>query len=140
MAHLLGRRFFLAAVRIIHDSGTETPVGAFQLVLSLRQFDRHVRFKDESASPPGDQSDLRAFLSHSLAQQNQPALQVVLDFWEPEPGVHSEFPVGELGTAVLAMLREQAPEDAARHVTNQVLPVHKDTVVSMKEAEVPAGR
>ncbi len=99
--------------------------------------DGDVYFKGEPSSPSGDEPDLRAFLLHALAQEDQPAFQIIFKFRETQPRIHPKFAVGELGSALVSMAGEQAPENAARHVPDQIVAIHKHTVVYGEKTEMP---
>ncbi len=93
--------------------------------------------ESEPAPASLEKSDVRTLQFHSLAEKDEPTFKVVFNLGEAEPGIHPQFAIGELGAALFAVLPEQAPENPTGYVSNQILAIHEDTIVDVKEAEPP---
>ena len=75
-----------------------------------------------------------AAVGQAARQQDQPRIEVVAQFGQPQNEVEAQFAVGELAAAALRMLAQELPEDRAGHALDEVVVVDEDAVVA---TEVP---
>lgn len=70
------------------------------------QFDDDVGFQGEPAASSRDEPNIRTFLFHPLAQEDEPGFQVIFELGKAKPGIQTQFAVGKLRPTFVPVLCE----------------------------------
>ena len=103
------------------------------LLFSWTRHERHanIHLQREAATRARDESDVRTLLLEAPAEQDQSALEVVLELGKVECAIEPQFPIGELAPSGRPVRREQLPQNPGRKAPDQVLPIDQDAFVGL---------
>lgn len=87
--------------------------------------------------PPAARDDphVRTLLLQAFAKQDQSAFKIVFPLGQAQPGIHPNRPIRELTPPFVVVLPKESPQNAARHIADQVFAVDEDAIVGMIVAE-----
>src|SRR5688572_8972050 len=103
--------------------------GTARSTSSLDQIE--LRVDDQREPPPPGRFDqhVRRFLAEPRAQEDQAALEVVLNLRQSQRAIEAQLAIRERRAPGTLPLAEQLPEDARGNIADQILAVEEDGVV-----------
>ena len=103
---------------------------------------RHIapQFQREAAARLWDDPQVGAFLLEPPAEQQQPALEVVLPLGQVERLVQAKLAIGELRATLRLPRVQQLPQDSCRQAANQVFAVDENAFVGVVVGDLAPGR
>src|SRR5262245_3766453 len=98
---------------------------------TLDEGDRGAQLQAEAAPGSWNQPNIGALLLQPTPEQQQAALEIVLELREVQGLVEAQLAIRELGAAGLAVSGEQFPENLRRQAANQVVAVDHEALVCL---------